>query len=191
MSFQPPQNPRIFVFINCVQTIVERFIRSFQEECIAKTRPGDVQQAQQAADDYSPFYNLERPNQAITCSNRPPSLALGRPPYLPRLPQQVDPDAWLKTYHGRCFKRQVRSNGSVRVDKNSYYIGTKYRGRRVLLRLDAEGKRFDVLVGGRKIKQITIKGLYNGVMDLPDYLELIQLEARSEERRLKQRRRLA
>ena len=79
----------------------------------------------------------------------------------------------------------------MRVDKNSYYIGTKYRGRRVLLRLDAEGKRFDVLVGGRKIKQITIKGLYNGVMDLPDYLELIQLEARSEERRLKQRRRLA
>ena len=103
----PPRRPDL-------KPYVERFIRSFKDECVSKTRPSNVQHAQQAANHYSIFYNLERPNQAITCGNRPPSLALGRPPYLPRLPHQVNPDAWLKTYHGRCFKRRVRSNGSVR-----------------------------------------------------------------------------
>lgn len=181
----PPRRPDLKPF-------VERFIRSFKEECVYKYRPANVEQGQKAADNYSTFYNLERPNQALSCGNRPPSLALGDPPYLPRLPKMIDPDTWLKSYHGHTFKRQVRSNGSVSVDKNTYYIGKKYKGQRVLLRLDAETKQFIVFVGGKIIKQIdfTEKLLYNGEMEFADYLELIQKEARSEARRLKLKRRV-
>jgi len=180
----PPRRPDL-------KPYVERFIRSWKEECVYKLRPTSVNQAQRAADDYSTFYNLERPNQALSCGNCPPAVALAHPPYLPRLPHRIDPDAWLKGYHGHTFKRQVRSNGSVRVDKTTYYVGQKYRGQRVLLRLDAETRQFAVFVGGTRVKQMAIKGLYHGEMAFADYLELIQLEARSEERRLNQRRRVA
>jgi hypothetical protein len=168
---------------------VERFIRSWKEECVYKIRPCNVRKGQQAADDYSIFYNLERPNQAITCGNHPPAVALEHPPYLPRLPQMIDPDTWLKTYHGRTFRRRVRSNGSVMVDKQCYYVGVKHKGQRVLLRLEAETQQFAVLLSGQVIKTIAIKGLYHGEMEFADYLELIRLEAQSETRRLQYQRR--
>ena len=179
----PPRRPDL-------KSYVERFIRSFKEECVYKHRPATVEQAQQVADNYSTFYNLERPNQAITCDNRPPAVALEHPPYLPRLPQTVDPDAWLAMYHNHTFRRKIRSNGSVTVDKYRYYVGKKYRGQRVLLRLDAETRQFVVFVEGKTVKHLAIKGLYNGAMELADYVELIQQEARSEARRLQRQRRI-
>lgn len=178
----PPRRPDL-------KPYVERFIRSFQEECVYPRRPHDVAQAQVAALDYHQFYNLERPNQAVTCGNQPPSLVWSDLPRLPRLPKAVDPDAWLDHYDGKGFKRLVRSNGSVTVDKYDYYIGKRHRGRRIWLRLNAETKQFEAFLDGAIIKQVNIKGLYHGEMEFGDYLELIAEEARSEERRLQMKRR--
>jgi len=178
----PPRRPDL-------KPYVERFIRSFKEECVYKVKPTTVLHAQQAANDYSIFYNLERPNQAVTCRNQPPALAIGHPPYLPRLPLMVNPDAWLNLYHNHSFRRQVRSNGSVSVDKSSYYVGKKYKGQRVLLRLKADTQQFDIYLGDTCIKQVDIKGLYQGDMEFADYFEYIKVEARSEAQRLKLRRR--
>lgn len=168
---------------------VERFIRSFKRECVYKVRPHTVIEAQQAADNYSTFYNLERPNQALTCGNLPPSIATGIPPYLPQIPALIDPDAWLYSFHQRVFKRKVRSNGSLTVDKHDYYIGKQYKGRQVLLRLNAQTQQFDIVLEEKTIKTIDIKGLQHGEMEFADYLELIQKEAISEERRLTAKRR--
>lgn len=178
----PPRRPDL-------KPYAERFIRSYKEESVYRDRPHDVITAQISANDYVVFYNLERPNQAVTCGNRPPSLALSDPPYLPRLPQAVDPDRWLEFYHQQGFKRQVRSNGYVNVDKNRYYIGQKFKGQKVWMRLHAETKQFEVILGEKIIKKMDIKGLYHGEMTFGDYFELIKKEARSEERRLNQKRR--
>jgi len=169
---------------------VERFIRSFKQECVYKVRPSTVVEAQQAANNYSTFYNLERPNQALTCRNQPPSIALGMPPYLPQLPETIDPDAWLNSYHKRSFRRRVRSGGSVTVDKHNYYVGKHHNKQMVTLILNAETKEFDIRLGEQIIKSVDIKGLYLGTMAFGDYLIFIQAEATSEQRRLKAKRRI-
>ena len=178
----PPRRPDL-------KPYVERFIRSYKEESVYRDRPNDVVQAQISANDYLELYNLERPNQALTCNNTPPALALVDPPFLPRLPDTIDPDAWLKRYHEQVFKRRVRSNGYVSVDKSTYYVGQKHKGQRVLLQLNAETKQFDVILDEKIIKTMDIKGLYHGEMDFGYYLEYITKEAVSEERRLKYKRR--
>lgn len=161
---------------------VERFQRSQQEECIAKHRPPDVVTTQIVVGDYLQFYNLDRPNQALSCQNQPPSYA--HLPVLPRLPSQVDPDGWLGFYHGRFFRRRVNSKGTVHVDKNTYYIGRHLRGQTVQLRLDAQQKYFTVWHDKACVKQVAIKGLYNEPLSLDEYVEMILQEAQSEERRL-------
>lgn len=65
---------------------VERFIRTHKEECVYPRRPATVTQAQLWLEDHRRFYNLDRPNRAIACNNRPPSVALGTLSPLRRLP---------------------------------------------------------------------------------------------------------
>lgn len=179
----PPQSPEHKPF-------VERFHRTQQEECFQAHRPADVHSAQSQAQAYRVFYNLERPNQARSCQNRPPALAHPIVPMLPRLPAVVNPDAWLSAYDGQLFRRVVSYNGSVDVDKHSYYIGRHLRGQRVILRLEATQEQFECLLQGQVIKRLPIKGLYHGTLPFADYVELICQEARSEARRLRQHRKL-
>lgn len=168
---------------------VERFIRSQKAERIYPLRPATVAQTQRVLDAYQSFYNLERPNQAVSCQNRPPSVALEQVPYLPRLPQQVNPDAWLEHYHRQGFRRRVRSNGTVTVDKHNYYIGKRYHGQRVLLVLDAPSQQFEIWCGDRLLKSKPIQGLFHGELPLEDYVEMMLQAAESEERRLRASRR--
>jgi len=179
----PPRRPDKKPFI-------ERFNRTQGEECLNALLPPDVPHTQSAVDNNRLFYNLERPNQAVTCNNQPPALALAHPPHLPRLPTTVNPDAWLKTYHQQGFKRQVRTNGTVTVDNHRYYIGRRYRGQQVLLRLDAQQQDFAVWLGRDCLQRLPIRGLYQGEMPFADYADYIIAEARSEEQRLQRRRRL-
>jgi len=169
---------------------VERVQRSQQEECIAKHRPDDVISTQSVVGDYLQFYNLDRPNQALSCGNQPPSDAHPNIPYLPRLPSEVDPDAWLTYYDRRFFRRRVNSKGTVQVDKHSYYIGRHLRGQQVQLQLDAQQRSFAVWSDKSCVKHVPLKDLFHGRLPLVDYIDAILDEAASEERRLayKQRR---
>lgn len=87
------------------------------------------------------------------------------------------------TYHHRLFKRRIRSNGTVAVDKHDYYIGRAAIGRYVLLRLDAHQQVLDVLLQGQLIKQLPIKGLVHEPLAFDAYLRLMLQEAEAEWRR--------
>lgn len=179
----PPRRPDL-------KPYVERFIRTQKEECIYPKRPTTVTESQQLIGQHRSFYNLERPNQAVTCNNRPPSVALKDVPRLPRLPHRVDPDAWLQHYHQQGFRRLVRSSGSVTVDSDPYYVGKAYAGQRVLMVLDAKEKHFEIWHKATLLKTRPIRNLFHGEMLLDDYIEHMLQAAESEEKRLKARRRL-
>jgi transposase InsO family protein len=72
---------------------VERYHRTSQEECLALDRPSDLAQAKAATELFMRHYNVERPNQALSCGNQPPRTAFPQLPALPALPELVDPDA--------------------------------------------------------------------------------------------------
>jgi hypothetical protein len=69
----PPQRPDRNAF-------VERYHRSYSEECLAVERPQDQAQADAVTQRYRQHFNWERPNQALTCHNQPPRVAFPTPP---------------------------------------------------------------------------------------------------------------
>ena len=130
------------------------------------------------------FYNLQRPNQSLSCSNQPPFLAFPTLPALPTVPNTVDPDRWLGDYHGRVFRRRVSAAGVVAVDKYSYYIGQIYAKQPVILHLDAHEQVLHVSHQGKIVKQLPLQGLHHQILSFQDYLNLMVDEARSIERYL-------
>jgi integrase-like protein len=85
---------------------VERYHRTSQEECLALDRPGDLAQAKAATELFMLHYNVQRPNQALSCGNQAPRTAFPHLPALPALPEVVDPDAWLDAFEGVHLERQ-------------------------------------------------------------------------------------
>jgi hypothetical protein len=103
-------------------------------------------------------YNHERPNQALSCGNRPPRVACPAPPPRPALPAQVDPDAWLRTVDGRSFARKVRHDGTVTIDGDRYYVGQKLAGQPVVLRVRASDRTLLIYHRQQVLKQTPSKG---------------------------------
>lgn len=167
----------------------ERWIGSYERECLQIHRPTNLVECCAVTDEYVQFYNHERPNQALSCGNRPPFTAFLTLPCCPRLPDRIDPDRWLLAVHNRVYKRRVEANGSVQVDRQKYYVSRRLRGCYVLIRVDAHQQTFHVEVDGREIKVLLIKGLFHGEIDLVDYLEIMQQQAESEWRKARRRRR--
>jgi hypothetical protein len=60
----PPQSPE-------KNPYVERYHRSYDEECLQVHRPDTLASAQTVTAVYRPHYNEERPNQALSCGNSP------------------------------------------------------------------------------------------------------------------------
>src|SRR5437899_12172376 len=86
---------------------VERYNRTYQEECLALDRPTTLEQARSVTETFVKHYNIERPHQGISCGNRPPLTAFPTLAPLPPLPEMVDPDAWLRTLDGLHLERKV------------------------------------------------------------------------------------
>ncbi len=76
----------------------------------------------------------------------------------------------------------VSSTGSVKVDKDTYYVGRKYARERVVLYLDAKDKAFRVLHHNACLKLLPIKGLKNARMSFQQFIRVMAEEARSMER---------
>lgn len=160
---------------------VERLIRSVNGECLRITKPADAQQALTALLAYRQRYNYQRPHQGDVCHNRPPALAFPALPALPRVPETVDPNAWLQRVDGRRYRRQVNSNGVVTIGRQRYYVGQQWSGQKVLLRLDAPQRQFEVEHKGQVVKILKLRGLYEGEpLAFQDYLGRMCDEARSE-----------
>jgi hypothetical protein len=104
-------------------------------------------------------------------------------PKLPPLPDQIDPDRWLRAVHRKRFKRRVKANGSIQVDKHNYYVSTQLRGRLLVFQVDAFSQELIVEVDGKPFKHLPIKGLHHGFMSFQDFLKLMCHEALAEARR--------
>ncbi len=147
-----PQHPQENAF-------VERYHRSYQEECLAPQRPPTLEQARQVTADFQEHYNIQRPNQALSCGNQPPRSAFPTLPALRPLPQIVDPDSWLDGLHGWHVERKVDAHGMVKLDLKQYYVSSKLVGHRVSLQLDAKTHCLHVFQGQQQLKSLPEKRL--------------------------------
>ncbi len=103
-------------------------------------------------------------------------------PKRPTLPETVDPDRWLDALDGRWYPRRVKRDGCIQVDGTSYYIKQALAAHRIMLRLNATTRCFDVFLGESFVKSVPIKGLRGELMALEVYIDLMGERARSEER---------
>lgn len=175
----PPHRPDKNAF-------VERYHRTYNQECLQVHRPGTLEQVREITDTFMIHYNAERPNQALSCGNRPPQVACPALPKLPPLPAVVDPDAWLSHIHGQHFIRKVRQNGTVRIAEGSYYMHLNLIGQYVDLCVDARQQVFVVWHRQRVLKQVAIKGLHKTLLPFEQFATLMCQQALSEQRRLLQ-----
>src|SRR2546427_2625975 len=116
---------------------VERYNRTYQEECLSLDRPADLSQAKAATEAFVQHYNVERPHQGLSCGNRPPRTAFATLACLPPLPSIVDPDSWLSQLDGLHLERKVDGHGMVSIDLKRYYVSSQLVGHHVVLHLDA------------------------------------------------------
>lgn len=171
----PPQRPDKNAF-------VERYHRSSTSECLQVERPGTLAEVRRVTASYKDQYNHERPNQAISCGNRPPRVAFPVLPTRPPVPLLVDPDAWLRTVDGRSYVRKVRENGTVLVDDTPYYLGPSLAGQYVGVQVDAPSREFAVLHRGQEVKRLPIKGLLGEVLPFDGFVAVLAEQARTERR---------
>jgi len=115
----PPHRPDLKPF-------VERHQRTVKTECFGNRPPADTQDANERLGQYRPWYNLERPHQGRDLAGSPPGLVLRQGPSRSRLPERVDPDAWLSAYHNQTFRRQIDQRGTVRLWKQAYSLGKDF-----------------------------------------------------------------
>jgi hypothetical protein len=170
---------------------VERYHRTYQEECLALERPGTLERARQVTDDFRQHSNFQRPTQALTCGNQPPRTAFARLPKLPPLPQIIDPDSWLDSLDGWHVERKVNAHGIVMVDLKSYYVSSKLVGHRVTLQLDARAHCLHIFQEQHHFKSLPIKGLVGHLLTFEQFLTHMLQQARAQARlRSLQERRL-
>jgi transposase InsO family protein len=180
----PPRRPDL-------KGYVERLIKSYQTECVARDTPTTEAAAREVTEAFLRHYHTERPHQGRGLGNRPPLVAFPTLPARPPLPEVIDPDRWLASIHGQAFARTVQPNGSVVVDHRSYYVKQALAGRKVVLFVNAQDARFDVLLDREVVKSLAIKGLVGQPLPFEEYAARMLEEARSEYRRwLQQQRRL-
>ena len=163
----PPQQPQ-------KNPYVERYHRSYNQECLQVHRPGTLEQVREVTAQFLVHYNEERPHQGRSCGNQPPRKAFPVLPRLPALPHQVNPDAWLDTLQGQAFARRVGADGCVTVDHEPYYIRQALAGQQVVLFVNAAERAFDVWLGSEGVKRIPIKGLQGAEMPLDQYITLMR-----------------
>jgi Integrase core domain len=167
----PPHRPDKNAF-------VERYHRSYNSECLQGERPCTAEEVRAVTAAYTVHYTQQRPNQALSCGNRPPHVAFPTLPARPPLPLRVDPDAWLQSIDGCSFVRTVQRNGSVTVDDATYYIGLAWVGRSVGFQVDAAAREFVVLHAGQELQRLSLKGLVQHLVTFAAFVDLRAEQAR-------------
>jgi transposase InsO family protein len=158
---------------------VERYHRSYQEECLALDQPTTLEQAATVTAAFVQHYNVERPHQGLSCGNRPPLTAFPTLPTLPALPPTVDPDRWLEPLDGLHVERKVDRHGMVSLDLKRYYVSSQLVGHRVVLRLDAQEYRLHVLHEQQLVKVLPLKGLLGKLLSFEQFLTHMLRQART------------
>lgn len=169
---------------------VERYNRTYQEECLALDRPSYLEHARLLTNEFVQHYNRYRPHQGISCGNRPPLVAFPEVAPLPALPETVDPDAWLCTLDGLHLERKVDRNGTVSLDLKRYYVSSQLVGRRVVLDLDANEHCVHILLEQQPVKDLPLRGLVGQSLSFEQFLThmLHQAKAQARLRSLQERK---
>jgi len=115
----PPRRPDL-------KPMVERFHLNLRVECFERIAPSDAVTANAQLRPYLNWYNEERPHQGRDLAGNPPDPLFRQGQPRPPLPDQVDPDAWLRHYHHKTFRRRVDMRGSVQLWKHTYYLGVPF-----------------------------------------------------------------
>jgi hypothetical protein len=169
---------------------VERYNRSYTEECVMKDRPQTVQEAQEATNRFLQWFCQERPHQGSACRNQPPATAFPNLPALPPVPLVVNPDGWLQQIDGHAYTRNVDKDGKITVDTTKYTIGKEYSGQRVTVQVVAADQIFRIFHQEREIKQVPIKGLIGHEVSFTQMVADLCALAVTEDTRLRARKRM-
>lgn len=157
---------------------VERCVRTFKQEWLDRFSLNSLADCYEALEAFPHYHNAQRVHLGRTCRGRTPDEAFPVLPTLPQLPPQVQPNRWLEAQHERVFRRRIRTNGSVQIDKHLYYVDEKLAKHTVLIHLDAYARCFRVMLEGELLPRVLpLKGLYDEQLELHDYLRLLQQEA--------------
>lgn len=168
----PPQEPQ-------KNPYVERYHRNYKYECQEQEQPQDLESTITTNTLYVHFYNYERPNQAVTCGNQPPLVKFPHPPQLSPVPDTVDPDRWLLQQTGKTYVRKLGRDGCFQLGNQTYYVQQKLRGRSVTIWVHGQQGELGILLDGKVIKKLPIKGLQNHRMAFDDFVEHMAKEADS------------
>jgi hypothetical protein len=141
---------------------VERYHRTYQQECVNIERPATLEQARSATAAFREHYNAQRPNQARSCQNRPPLVAFPHLEPLPRPPEQVEIDGWLKAFEGFHVERKVDAHGQVHLDLRRYYVDVHRIGQRVTLQIEAASRSLLIWHEGILLKTLPLRGFSGG-----------------------------
>lgn len=161
---------------------VERYHRTYHEECLALDRPADLEQAKAVTAAFVRHYNLERPHQGLSCANRPPLIAFPHLPTLPPLPPTVDPDGWLAALDGLHLLRKVDRHGMISLDLKRYYVSAHLVGHHVVLQLDAQLHCVHVLHEQQVVKSLPLRGLVGQQLSFEQFLTHMLHQARAQAR---------
>jgi transposase InsO family protein len=157
----PPRRPDLNGY-------VERYNGTYGRECLRVHCPATLERAREVTAAFQRHDNHERPNQALSCGDRPPRVAFPDLPARPPLPAQVDPDRWLARLDGRPYVRVVRGNGVVLVEHQPYYVGRALAGQRVALAVAAAERVLVVRHRGEVLKRLPPKGLQGRTLPLAE-----------------------
>ena len=168
----PPRRPDLNAF-------VERYHRSYEEECLQVYRPADLEAVRTVTATFKQHYNHERPHQGLSCGNQPPRVAFPMLPVRPPVPATVDPDRWISALDGKQYVRKVQQDTGVTVGMARYYTTQALRGQEVTLQIDAGDRAMVVLHEGKEVKRVPIQGTGRGRMPFAVFVEQLCSEART------------
>jgi hypothetical protein len=158
---------------------VERYHRTFEEECLRVHKPGDLASVASVTRAFQEHYNWERPHQGRACSNQPPRVACANLPARPPVPRTVDPDHWIDALNGTTYLRKVRQDTSVTIGTGRYFVRKALIGKHVLLRVSAADRSFVIEHEGQEVKRVAIQGTGRGRLPFEQFVELLCTEART------------
>lgn len=159
---------------------VERCIRTFKHEWLDRFSLNTMADVYEALNAFPHYHNAQRRHFGRACAGKTPDEAFPQLPILPALPDGVNPNRWCEVEHGRTFRRRIRANGTIQVDKHVYYIDEKLARQSALVHLNGYHKRFLITVNGKLLpKPLAIKDILPDQLDLQAYLKVLQEEARS------------
>lgn len=157
---------------------VERYIRTFKHEWLDRFSLDTMADCYEALEAFPHYHNSQRIHMGRACNGRTPDEAFPRLPQLPQLPERVKPNDWLRQQHGRVFRRRIRANGTIQVDKHVYYVDESLAKQGVLVHLDAHDRCLRLTLEGKVLpKVLALKGLHDDVLALQTHLKLLKEEA--------------